>query len=168
MSGVELRKHLSGQLPDYMIPSYFIQVDSIPLTSNGKVDREKLPGPQTVQANREKVYAAPRSRMEKVIVEVWQEVLQVEKIGVNDHFFDIGGNSLNIVQVNTKLKQVLGKELPLMILFRYTTIRSLAQFIGEQEAKTKINVHRNNRSENLQKGKSDRRQRYEKRSRRTR
>jgi fengycin family lipopeptide synthetase D len=101
--------------------------------------------------------------MEKIIVEAWQEVLQMDKIGVNDHFFDIGGNSLNIVQVNTKLKQVLGKELPLMILFRYTTIRSLAQYIDQQRSEAKVKVERGNRKETLKKGKIDRQQRFEKR-----
>jgi acyl carrier protein len=161
-----LRKYLSGFLPGYMIPSYFVELDKFPLTSNGKVDRKLLPIPGTFKHYSRESYAAPATDMEKLIADIWKEMLKLEKVGIDDNFFDIGGNSLNILQVSKKLNTVLETPLPVMTMFRYTTIRSLSQFLGEQE--TRDGLDRKKRAEALKKGKSDRLKRYRKREQRNR
>jgi hypothetical protein len=104
--------------------------------------------------------------MEKLIADTWKELLRLEKVGIDDNFFDIGGNSLNVLQVNRKLNAVLEISLPVMVMFRYTTIRSLAEFLGQRE--TSNNPDRKQRAEALERGKSDRLKRYQKREQRSR
>jgi hypothetical protein len=104
--------------------------------------------------------------MEKLMADIWKEMLKLEKVGIDDNFFDIGGNSLNILQVNKKLSTVLAGTLPVMIMFRYPTIRSLTEFFGEQEAKAGLD--RKKRAEALTRGKSDRMKRYRKKEQKNR
>ncbi|MEO2261323.1 condensation domain-containing protein, partial [Paenibacillus amylolyticus] len=120
----ELREHLAAQLPDYMIPSYFVELEKIPLNSNGKVDRNALPAPQgRVQVARQ--YAAPRSKTEAVLATIWQDVLRIEQVGIQDNFFELGGDSIKAVQIAARLR---GHQLHLAIrdLFRYPTILELS------------------------------------------
>ncbi|MED4721878.1 non-ribosomal peptide synthetase [Bacillus atrophaeus] len=100
ISTTELRKHLRDHLPEYMIPSYFVYLERLPLTPNGKLDRKALPAPEK-QTN--EVYIAPKTEMEKVLTSVWQEVLKADQIGVNDHFFALGGDSIKAIQVSVRL-----------------------------------------------------------------
>ncbi|WP_258728522.1 amino acid adenylation domain-containing protein [Bacillus atrophaeus] len=100
ISTTELRKHLRDHLPEYMIPSYFVYLERLPLTPNGKLDRKALPAPEK-QTN--EVYIAPKTEMEKVLTRVWQEVLKADQIGVNDHFFALGGDSIKAIQVSVRL-----------------------------------------------------------------
>jgi acyl transferase domain-containing protein/acyl carrier protein len=130
MAITELREYLFKTMPDYMVPSYFIQVEKIPLTPNGKVDRKALPEPGL---NVEEKYEVQPGEVEKKLVEIWSEVLGRKSIGIDDNFFDIGGNSLNIIKVNKRLKEAFKKEAAVIDLFRYTTIRSLAQFLQRLE-----------------------------------
>lgn len=127
----ELRRKLEAELPDYMIPSYFMPVDKIPLTPNGKTDRNALPAPKVEQSVIE--YITPGSEIEESLVEIWSEVLGIDKglIGINTNFFELGGNSLNIIQVSSKLKRKFGKEVAVMTLFNYPTIRSLARHFSQ-------------------------------------
>jgi tyrocidine synthetase-3 len=159
----KLREYLSRSLPGYMIPSYFIPVEKIPLTANGKVDRKSLPSIDGIRLpmHRKEDYAAPGTDLEKLIANVWKEVLKLEQIGIGDNFFDIGGNSLNILQVNQKLNEILEKTLPAMSMFRFSTIHSLAQFLEQQEIK--IALERKKRADILEKSKRDRQLRYQKR-----
>src|SRR4030095_7367954 len=99
----ELRRFLSEQLPNYMIPSYFIKLDLLPLTANGKVDKTALPDPGEVDIDRTTGYTAPRSRLEEQLAGIWQEVLQVEPIGIHDNFFELGGHSLKAMQIVSRI-----------------------------------------------------------------
>jgi FkbM family methyltransferase len=136
LSAGELRGQLQGQLPDYMIPSVFAILDSLPLTPNGKIDRKALPAPAGERAAAEAVFVAPQTDLERTIAAVWQELLHIEKVGVNDNFFELGGSSLLIAQARTKLREALDLEVSLVDLFRFPTISSLAAHLGQAEPST--------------------------------
>jgi tyrocidine synthetase-3 len=126
---VELRRLLSLQFPDYMVPAYFVQLDEIPLTFNGKVDRKKLPEPEVSDFG--SAYVAPRDIVEEKFVEIWAEVLRVEKekIGIDADFFELGGHSLKATVVISKLHKAFNVKIPLAELFKTPTIRELAEFV---------------------------------------
>jgi amino acid adenylation domain-containing protein len=130
-----LIRRLAAALPDFMIPSRFIKIDQIPLTPNKKVDLKALPEPETSRPQLESVYLAPVTRIEKLIADTWQNVLNVDRIGINDNFFDLGGNSLRLVEVILKLRTTLRTEIPTMMMFQYPTVHLLAQHIMEEEEK---------------------------------
>ncbi|UCH95166.1 MAG: amino acid adenylation domain-containing protein [Candidatus Aminicenantes bacterium] len=132
----QLRDYLARQLPPYMIPSYFILLENIPLTPNGKINRRALPDPGQSRPQLSTNYAAPRSDQEKTIAQLWRGVLNVDKIGIYDNFFDLGGNSLRLIQLNEKLKETLGKDIPVITIFRYPTIESLLQYLGQGDTGT--------------------------------
>ncbi|MFE9943147.1 non-ribosomal peptide synthase/polyketide synthase [Bacillus velezensis] len=124
----ELRIALSQELPGYMIPSYFIQLERLPLTANGKIDRKALPAPEGgVQTGTE--YVAPRTAAEAQLAHIWQEVLGLPRIGVKDNFFDIGGHSLRATTLTAKLHKEMGVSLPLREVFRSPTIEEMAETI---------------------------------------
>ncbi|MCP4110806.1 MAG: amino acid adenylation domain-containing protein, partial [Desulfobacteraceae bacterium] len=129
----ELRNHLKALLPDYMIPSYFIQLDEIPLLPSGKTDRKALPDPEGLRPDLESGYVMPRTQAERRIVEVWQEALGLEKVGVNDNFFDLGGHSLLIVRVQNMLREKFGINIAVVNLFRYPTIAALAGYLAQED-----------------------------------
>ena len=130
LPAAELREHLLSGLPDYMIPSYFVHLEKIPLTPNGKVDRRALPRPEFKTG---KNYVAPKTGVEKKISHTWKEVLRLDDIGIFDNFFELGGNSLQIITINNKLKQILKMNIPVAIMFTYPTIESLANYLSQQE-----------------------------------
>ncbi len=125
----ELKEYLLQNLPDYMVPSVFVTMDRLPVTSSGKIDRMALPEPGAMTVRE---YVAPESDLEKKLAAVWQEVLKRDKIGVNDNFFSIGGSSVTIIQVSTRLREVFNQELPVVRLFEYTTIGALANYLEQQ------------------------------------
>jgi amino acid adenylation domain-containing protein/non-ribosomal peptide synthase protein (TIGR01720 family) len=127
-----LRSFLQERLPSYMVPTNFIRLESMPLTPNGKVDRRALPDFDGIRPDLEASYASPRTRLERIIASVWQEVLGVDKVGINDNFFDLGGHSLLLIQANSELERLLSRELSPMDLFEYPTISSLAKFLDQQ------------------------------------
>ncbi|HAZ44669.1 MAG TPA: non-ribosomal peptide synthetase [Cyanobacteria bacterium UBA11369] len=132
----ELRHFLSEKLPDYMIPSAFIFLDALPLSANGKVDRRALPVPEDLLPEFQVAYAAPKTDIEQAIAKIWQEVLEVEKVGVNHNFFDLGGNSLLITKIYTKLRSFLPKELEyvsLTDLYNYSTIKAFAKHLNSAQ-----------------------------------
>ncbi|NUR59075.1 MAG: amino acid adenylation domain-containing protein [Catenulispora sp.] len=120
-----LRPALKLRLPDYMVPSAFVRLDTMPLSPNGKLDRRALPAPD-VSRSGEGAYVEPRPGTEALIAAVWREVLGVERIGVDDDFFDLGGHSLLAAQVIAKLRKQVGAGVSVMDLFKYPTIRELA------------------------------------------
>ncbi|MCP4180225.1 MAG: AMP-binding protein, partial [bacterium] len=128
----EMRDFLKKTLPDYMIPSYFIHMDSFPLTSNGKIDRDALPEPGSSN-NTGVEYVAPRNEMEVALVEIWQEVLGVENIGVNDNFFELGGHSLKAVALVSRIYDIFNFHLQLKKLFENGTIEILAELISSTD-----------------------------------
>jgi amino acid adenylation domain-containing protein len=126
----ELREHLASQLPYYMIPPYFVRIGQIPLTPNGKVDRKALPEPEIKPLQE---YAAPKTDAEKIVAGIWKQVLEVEKVGINDNFFDLGGNSLKIITLNRKLREEFKKEIPVVTMYRYSTISSFLQYLASED-----------------------------------
>jgi len=129
----ELRRFLREKLPDYLVPTAFVMLEKLPLTPNSKVDRRALPAPEINRPKLETTFAAPGAGLEQTIAAIWEEVLSVENPGVNDNFFDLGGHSLQVVRVQTQLRERLGADLPLLKLFEYPTIRSLAGFLREDK-----------------------------------
>ena len=123
----EVRDYLRERLPDYMVPSVWVVLDRMPLTPNGKVDRAALPAPEG--SGLEQEFVAPRAGLEEQIAQVWREVLRLERVGTRDSFFDLGGHSLLIVQAHAKLTTALQRELPIVDLFRFPTIESLARHL---------------------------------------
>jgi len=133
----ELRAALKAELPAYMVPSAWVTLEALPLTRNGKVDRRALPAPDAASAmERGSAGAVPQSAAERVIAEVWQEVLQMEEVGLDDNFFDVGGHSLLLARVRSRLQGRFAREVSVVVLFRYPTVRSLAEYLsqGEPEA----------------------------------
>jgi amino acid adenylation domain-containing protein len=131
----ELRSYLKQRLPDYMVPSIFVLLEALPLLPNGKVNRRALPLPESVRPVLAAAYEAPRSEVERAIATVWREVLQLEKVGIHDNFFDLGGHSLLIVQVHSKLRKIFNSNLSVVELFQNPTISALAQHINQNSEK---------------------------------
>jgi iturin family lipopeptide synthetase B len=125
---VEIKDYLSRRLPDYMIPAYFVEMDQLPLTSNGKVDRKALPEPVLSAVE---TYAAPQDEVQERLVEVWSEVLGInaEVIGIDDNFFRLGGHSLKATSLSSQIHKILDVRVPLETIFQTPTIRGLAQYI---------------------------------------
>lgn len=131
----ELRDFLKHELPDPMVPSAFVPLDKLPLTPNGKVDRKALPDPEGIRVSLDTAYVAPRTETEKTIVKIWCALLRVERVGLHDNFFDLGGHSLLVVQAQAKLRDSLGIDLPIVRLFQYPTINALTKFLNERQEK---------------------------------
>jgi amino acid adenylation domain-containing protein len=123
----ELRQFLGNKLPGYMIPSAFVILESLPLTANGKVDRHALKAPdRTSDSDR---FIEARNQLEMKLVQIWSDILKIDKIGVQDNFFDLGGHSLLATYLMTQIKQVFAKDIPLTKLFQNPTIEQLATII---------------------------------------
>ncbi|MFR9676961.1 amino acid adenylation domain-containing protein, partial [Streptomyces sp. TR06-5] len=129
-----LRAHLLDRLPEYMVPTYFVQLDGFPLTPNGKVDRKALPGLQDViaQARAGESYVAPSSETEEVLAELWARLLDLERVGVHDDFFNLGGHSLLVASMATEVQERWDIELMLPMVFQNRTVAKLAQVIEER------------------------------------
>ena len=125
-----LREYLGEKLPDYMIPSAFLMLDALPLTSNGKLDRKALPAPEGLRPQLEVVYAAPQTEDELTIATIWREALGLERVGIEDNFFDLGGHSLLLVRVSRKLQEAFGRDVPVIELFKHPTISKLVQYLA--------------------------------------
>jgi ubiquinone/menaquinone biosynthesis C-methylase UbiE/acyl carrier protein len=125
----ELRARVKEALPDYMMPSAFVVLETLPLNPNGKVDRQALPAPDTARPELRESFVAPRSAVEEVIAGMWSELLGIEQIGVHDNFFDLGGHSLLATQVISRIREAFGVELPLRCLFERPTAAGLSAFV---------------------------------------
>jgi len=126
-----LRNHLTRSLPDYMVPSFFVYLDALPLTSNGKIDRKGLPAPDL--SLRLGVYVAPQTETELALASIWSEVLRVPEVSMNDNFFRIGGHSLLATQVISRVRESFSIDIPLRTLFEHPTIADLALEIEGKE-----------------------------------
>jgi amino acid adenylation domain-containing protein len=129
-STTELRHHLLGRLPDYMLPSTFVMVDAMPLTDMGKIDRSALPAPEETRPELAQKYVAPRSALEQVLAGIFMETLKIERVGIQDNFFELGGHSLLATQVVSRIRQLLSVQLPLRKLFDDPTIGGLAEAVA--------------------------------------
>ncbi|MDQ1354871.1 MAG: hypothetical protein QG657_5180, partial [Acidobacteriota bacterium] len=142
----ELREYLTKELPDYMIPSYFVPLEKIPLTPNGKIDRKALPKTQLKAGEN---YIAPRNEIEKKLVELWAEILgreslpasQLEKsIGINDNFFQLGGHSLKATVLVSKIHREFNVKVPLVEIFKTPILREMASLIANSGKTTSMEV----------------------------
>ncbi|HEU4886738.1 MAG TPA: amino acid adenylation domain-containing protein, partial [Thermoanaerobaculia bacterium] len=148
LSVADLRDALSQQLPEYMVPSAFVQLDTLPLTANGKLDRHALPAPEaTALSARE--YEAPQGEIEEAIAALWQEQLKVPRVGRHDNFFELGGHSLLAVQLISHIRATLGVELPLRDLFARPSLASLADAVRVAGASTMGGILRADREQPL-------------------
>jgi amino acid adenylation domain-containing protein len=120
----ELRAYMSERLPDYMVPSFFVPLNELPLMPNGKINRRALPAVESVEAKSDE---APRTATEDLLASLWAGVLHVDQVGVNDNFFELGGHSLLATQLMSRVRDAFGVELPLRELFEQPTVASLAE-----------------------------------------
>ena len=134
----DIKKILSNSLPDYMIPSLIKVIDKIPLTSNGKVDKKKLPDIKVERENAVKVYIPPKNDKEEKLIAIWQDILKVEKIGIKDNFFELGGHSLLVTQLIARVRDILDFELPVKTIFEKPTVEELAKELENLETQRKI------------------------------
>ncbi|MBF6651286.1 phosphopantetheine-binding protein, partial [Methylobacter sp. BlB1] len=144
----ELRAQLKAGLPEYMVPSAFVILEALPLTANGKLDRKALPAPDA-SALQTQQYEAPQGEAEQALASIWQDILQIERVGRRDHFFDLGGHSLQAVQVITRIRQSTGCELALRDLFDYPVLQDLARQLRQSDASTLAPIERVDRSRPL-------------------
>jgi amino acid adenylation domain-containing protein len=128
----EVRSFLRTRLPEYMVPSVLLTIAALPLTPNGKVDRKALPPVEALRAETEILYVPPRNELEQVVARVWQEVLQVEQVGMHDNFFELGGHSLLLIQLRGKLAEALARPISMIELFQYPTIDSYARYLSNE------------------------------------
>jgi acyl carrier protein len=128
----ELRAALKETLPEYMVPSLFEFLTAFPLTPNGKVDRKALPAPTSSRPELSADCILPRNAVEQQVAAIWRDVLGVERVGVRDNFFDLGGHSLLVVKVHVKLQQAFNREISIVDMFRLPTIEALAQHLAKE------------------------------------
>ncbi|MEO0967771.1 MAG: amino acid adenylation domain-containing protein [Cyanobacteria bacterium J06639_18] len=138
LTSSEMRRFVRAKLPEYMVPSVFMVLDSLPLTNNGKIDRRSLPLPDQTKPELEKTFVAPRNSIEKLLIETWTEIFKFEKIGIHDNFFELGGNSFLALQLiskinqklktnqNLKINQKFHTNISLSKIFQYPTVAELA------------------------------------------
>jgi aryl carrier-like protein len=129
----EVREYVRGRLPEYMVPQACVVLERMPLTASGKVDRGRLPGVGVERPELREEYVGPRSELEEGIARVWGAVLGVERVGVRDNFFDVGGHSLLMVEVQGRLRGEVGREVTLIELFQYPTIDTLTKYLELKE-----------------------------------
>jgi amino acid adenylation domain-containing protein len=131
LSPSEIRQYLNQKLPLYMVPEHFVFLDAMPLTPNGKIDRNKLLESTAVEKVNTAQYAPPRNRIEQQLVVIWQEVLGVDKIGMRDNFFDLGGNSIKVMKMVFLINRDLNTRISATLIFKSPNIRALASFLSE-------------------------------------
>jgi amino acid adenylation domain-containing protein len=136
----ELHSFLKEKVPEYMLPSAFVMIDALPLTRNGKLNRDALPAPDASRPALTSSYLAPATELERRIAGIWQDVLGVEQIGMHDNFFELGGHSLLLVQMHARLNETLQQEVSIIELFKYPTIASLAAFLGQDQLKESVDT----------------------------
>ena len=126
LSVAELRRFLKQKLPEYMIPSAFVEMECLPLTANGKLDRRALPAPDSARPELENVFVPPSTKEEKILAAIWAKVLGIEQVGIHDNFFALGGDSIRSIQVLSKAKEQ-GLIFSVQKLFQYQTIYELVE-----------------------------------------
>jgi amino acid adenylation domain-containing protein len=125
-----VRERLRLRLPGHMVPASVVVLDALPLSANGKVDRRALPEPGQAAPPARAPFVAPSSDRERLIAEIWRDVLQLPRVGIHDNFFELGGNSLHMVRAHARLQAILGPELRMTDLFRHPTVGALAAHLG--------------------------------------
>ena len=131
VTATELREYLKDKLPDYMVPGAFVFLAAMPVTPNGKLDRKALPEPDQDRQGCGQTVAAPRNFVEATIAEIWADILRMERVGIHENFFDLGGHSLKATQVMSRVRHSFGVDLPLRVLFEAPTVAELAARVGQ-------------------------------------
>lgn len=131
----QLRLHLGENLPDYMIPSAFVMLDSMPLSPNGKVDRRALPKPSGRRPELGQAYVAPRNELERYLADIWCEIIRLERVGIHDRFFELGGTSLQAARFINRLQLELGENIYIVSVFEAPTIAEYAEFLRRDYAR---------------------------------
>ncbi|MDC8004730.1 amino acid adenylation domain-containing protein [Aureisphaera galaxeae] len=129
MNSGDMRDYLSGVLPSYMLPSYFVQLDKMPLNSNGKTDRKALPKPENTDVLTGAAYVAPNTETEERMIDIWETILNRTQIGIKDDYFELGGNSLNALKIISRMNEEFEVKLSIKNLFSHTNVESLSAFI---------------------------------------
>ncbi|NLD48843.1 MAG: amino acid adenylation domain-containing protein, partial [Clostridiaceae bacterium] len=132
ISGTQLKEYMQGYLPQYMVPAYFMQLESMPYLPSGKIDRKALPKPEGREGAD---YAAPENDREQRLASIWEDVLKVTGIGVQDNFFDLGGHSLKATVLVSRIHKEFGVEVPLSEVFKHPTVRELSEYLSTFEQK---------------------------------
>lgn len=132
----ELREHIRGSLPEYMIPTHFEFLSEFPLTPNGKIDRKALPAPELIKSESTSGYLPPRDEVEIQLTSLWEKTLNVKPVGITDNFFELGGHSLLAAQLFAKIEKLFGVNIPLGVLFQAPTIESLSKIIKQKDRKS--------------------------------
>jgi amino acid adenylation domain-containing protein len=133
-SVTNLRNFLQSKLPEYMVPSVFITLKELPLTQNGKVNRQELPAPDKARLENDRLYVAPRNSTEDKIANIWTEILKLQRISIHDNFFDLGGHSLIVTQVISRLRDIFDVEIFVQQIFETPTIADLAVIVTQKLA----------------------------------
>jgi acyl carrier protein len=133
-----LREFAARELPDYLRPAAYMLLEHIPRTASGKVDRRRLPSPGHQRPELSTPYAAPGSELEKTTERVWRDVLGLDRIGIDDSFFDLGGNSLGVVTLAAKLGKELGREISVVTIFEHPTVRAFAARVAAPSAPSAV------------------------------
>ena len=157
----ELRSYLLDRLPEYMVPADYLLLPKMPLTPNGKIDRKALPDVNELPAGDDRAWSAPENETEQKIAEIWEALLDVPKVGRDSNFFDLGGHSLLMIRVRSKLEEAFRTEIAVTELFSYPTVRTLAKYLDG--AKTESPALLIQSSEQLQARKESARQRMQRR-----
>jgi amino acid adenylation domain-containing protein len=144
-----IRKQLAGHLPDYMIPSSVVFLNELPRTPSGKIDRRSLPAPSTNRPDSDIPYIPPSLTIEKNIASVWSGLLKIDQVGVEDSFFEMGGNSLLALQSIARLKQEFDIEIPVVMLYRYPTIRALTHALENGNGSNPVQKARDRQEERM-------------------
>ncbi|MEG4344303.1 amino acid adenylation domain-containing protein [Microcoleus sp. A003_D6] len=137
----QLQAYLAEKLPEYMVPSAFVVLESLPVTANGKVDRLALPVPEPIKLEWAGGYVAPQTSIEEVLVKIWAEVLGIKRVGIRDNFFELGGHSLLATQLVSRVRDAFGVELPLRRVFEAPTIGDLSKIVEslkDKNAKSEV------------------------------
>ena len=132
----DLVAYARERLPEFMVPSNFVLLEALPLLPNGKLNRRALLESVNTANDQERVFVAPSTPTEQLLAEIWTEVLKTDRIGIHDNFFDLGGHSFLAIKAHSRLSKTLEREIPLLKLFEYPTLQTLASFLDETEEKT--------------------------------
>ena len=130
----ELRLFMRESIPEYMLPAAFMVLEQFPLNTNGKVDRSRLPEVDSVQHDLRKAFIPPRTEKEHKIASIWRDILRIDNVGLDDNFFELGGHSLLMTKAHLRLQEELNRELSIVDLFTYPTIRTLTRYINKVDS----------------------------------
>ncbi|MEH2381698.1 MAG: amino acid adenylation domain-containing protein [Nostoc sp.] len=156
----QIREFLKQKLPEYMVPNAFVTLDTLPLTPNGKIDRKALPAPDGEITRSTEAYVKPQTELERMIATVWQNVLQVEEVGLYDNFFDLGGHSLLLIKVHSQLREIFNQDVSILEMFKYPTVSSFAQYLNQEKSNHLSSFDKsNNQLEDMKEGRNRLKQR---------